>query len=72
MGWISVKDRLPENLEKVLFLWVYDEILKNLSVGYMADGEWSIYLPYTSFDLNGEYIEVTHWMPLPDCPKDKE
>lgn len=72
MDWISVKDALPEKLQKVLFFWAYDEVLKNISMGYLCDAGWDIYLPYVSCKLSNECIEVTHWMPLPDYPEDKE
>jgi len=62
--WISVEERLPEHLEKVL---VYDE---------MGNMNTAIFLHYdngnvdwcTSVRLNRQ---VTHWMPLPEAPKMK-
>ncbi len=71
MNWISTKDHLPETLHKVLFFWVTDTGtgLKNISMGFRNDRGWTIYLPYTSYDLNSDYIQVTHWMELPDYPQ---
>jgi hypothetical protein len=67
MEWISVKDRLPEHLEKILIVYEgSDNVLmanyKNGLVGmgfyvYYADGRMLIHTP------------VTHWMPLPEPPK---
>lgn len=69
MGWISVDTRLPKKLEKVLFHWFLNGHGKNISMGYMCDAGWNIYLPYKSYGLNSELCHVTHWRHLPDFPK---
>ncbi len=69
MGWISVDKRLPKKLEKVLFHWLLNGHGKNISMGYMCDAGWNIYLPYKSFGLNADLCHVTHWRHLPDFPK---
>ena len=60
VGWINVKDRLPEktgdylifNTDGAVWIYWYDEEYK----------EW--------YDDNGYQTEsVTHWMPLPESPK---
>ena len=67
--WISVKDRLPERDQKVL---VYD-----------AGDETEIHVYHLREDLDGLYWDdesgwavdfenVTHWMPLPEPPKEGE
>ena len=76
MGWISVETRLPKKLEKVLFHWVLTDsfghpCVKNVSMGYMCDDGWNIYLPYHSFGLRADVCPVTHWKHLPDFPKFK-
>lgn len=53
--WISVKDRLPELFTQVL---VYDAFEKNITLGLYGNGDW----------LFSKHI--THWMPLPDPPKE--
>lgn len=68
MTWISVEDRLPELLEKVLFFWDCSGAVKNISMGYRCEQGWNIYLPYHSFGLRDGVCPVTHWMPLPDYP----
>lgn len=63
-GWISCKDRMPEDNDRVLIL------AKNESV-YIAK-----HRVFGHFVVSFEYwlddTEVTHWMPLPEPPKDGE
>ncbi len=63
--WISVEERLPEPGQGVL---VYDDC------GYMsvADYTHDKHFPTVyEFHVNGEYEPgVTHWMPLPEPPKE--
>lgn len=58
-GWISVKDRLPEEKQAVLII---------------ADGESECGLYYTvSLILNNDWFckdDVLYWQPLPELPKD--
>jgi hypothetical protein len=62
MGWISVKDELPEKGENVLISTRYGVGLASIcsSSGNLVN--WIE--PY------GEYTfsSVTHWMPLPEPP----
>lgn len=53
-GWISVKDRLPENDDEVAIASG-----SYMTTGYY-DGEWHGMLSY-----------VTHWMPLPEPPREE-
>lgn len=61
--WISVKEKLPELLESVLVIYAPTNQAKN---DYrMECWNWPIYDVYeTKF--------VTHWMPLPEPPKENE
>lgn len=60
--WISVKDRLPENICPVLVALDGISIAFN---GWYHDGKWWTVgagtRPFTQ--------KVTHWMPLPQPPK---
>ena len=58
--WISVKDKLPEPWVDVLCHHYNDDIF----IGYLSEiNGW--------IDPNGEKdIEVTHWQPLPEPPKE--
>ena len=68
--WISVKDRLPKINNKYLCvlnnrtisICSFAHNLKKVdkSGWYDYDGEWGYY----------EVSNVTHWMPLPELPKE--
>ena len=61
--WISVKDRLPQVKEDVL---IYDSQHCNIyKAWYISDIDvWfsNEYLP--------QFINITHWMPLPKPPQE--
>ena len=60
--WISVDDRLPEEKREVLtFSIEYGHIFRDLAC--IIDGEWSV----TAITRE---LSPTHWMPLPEDPKD--
>lgn len=58
-GWISVKERLPEKTELVL---IYQPKAGNGASSHDEHG-WGMW-------ENGLTCEPTHWMPLPEPPKD--
>jgi hypothetical protein len=61
--WISVKDRLPEAGSGLLI--VYQSSLKELGTSYYDDDMWCSSLwPIVS-------KHITHWMPLPQPPKEE-
>ena len=65
--WISVKERLPEPFEIVLVHTPEEKLFPTVCEGYLANyGIW-----YTGFYMR-EPDEVTHWMPLPEPPKEVE
>lgn len=62
MDWISVKDRLPKDVETYL---VYGGNKYGIMLAiYYGDGEW------LTDDLTNITRFVTHWMPLPTPPKE--
>ena len=61
--WISVKEKLPENDDNYL---VFTSDRNDAVIAtYYGDGEW---LEYDSTNL---IPLVTHWMPLPEPPKEE-
>lgn len=66
--WISVKDRRPEDGKHVL---VFSRPFRpSLDIGVVTytdlgdgDGSW--------WDDNCNNLDVSHWMPLPDPPKEQ-
>lgn len=86
-GWISVKDKLPEEDQGVILCTRETEtygkhrekkkIYKNIYIGYFDGYEWLTSYCHGCeyiFKMNEKYpdetIEVTHWMPLPELPKE--
>lgn len=74
--WISVKDRLPKS--------IINKVLVHCKNGYIGFGHYEEFKgakcwynlesgePFTKWDLNGcESYAVTHWMPLPEPPKEE-
>lgn len=57
--WISVEERLPRPGQEILI--VDDQIMRVQAVS--SYGKWH---PY----VNGSSCKPTHWMPLPEPPKD--
>jgi hypothetical protein len=64
--WISVKDRLPEIDTYVL---AYSTKYERVDVYYYArENEWWDYEGWAS----AIYFGITHWMPIPAPPTEKE
>lgn len=59
-GWISVKERLPERYERILTYDKYSGVKENWLLRSFHGVSWSY------------GFHVTHWMPLPEPPKDGE
>lgn len=61
-GWISVKDRIPEKPCRVMIYRPGDDF------GSFGKGFYAI----TTFLDKGSFCQgETHWMPLPEPPKEK-
>ena len=78
--WIIVKDRLPEDKQRVLIfvpennVYGYDDEIESVNVAVFdrdVDDCWNNKKPYDWKDSGKTYFgqEVTPWMPLPKPPK---
>lgn len=81
MGWISVRDKLPEPEQDVLVIahgWSNRLLYIGSYQRVEAETSWltGVTSKASDWSLWGwSYLrepEVTHWMPLPDPPKDTE
>ena len=62
MEWIKCEDKMPDNNTDCLVVDDGDVCFAHFIIGYNN-------IPYfNSTDDNGEYKNVTHWMPLPEAP----
>lgn len=71
-GWISVKDRLPED-GKCVLCWYeyfrysgYNRMFKTYGIGYQYNGSWGGEVS------NGTKAKVLAWRELPDPPRLEE
>ena len=62
MNWISVRDRLPEDQVEVLVATRSKNGVRNIDKGYLAIDHF----------IHRGRAEVTHWMPLPEPPKEEK
>jgi hypothetical protein len=62
MNWISVRDRLPEDQVEVLVATRSKNGVRNIDKGYLAIDHF----------IHRGRAEVTHWMPLPELPKEEK
>ena len=75
MEWISIKDRLPEDNQNVLFIEKDSQVPIS---GWFDKKETNKHQQWNEHCNCGGYEredklyqqEVTHWMPLPSPPKD--
>lgn len=63
-GWISVKDRMPEEFTSVIVHVPGENQWSTVREAYFARGGWCTRIGIFSTD------DVTHWMPLPEPPKE--
>ena len=66
--WISVKDRMPEKHKRVLvYGWGFASKRYKVYFIKIAELRWNCTYGRAEFDCDGE---VSHWMPLPEAPKE--
>jgi hypothetical protein len=70
-GWISVKDRLPIDKNKIKTYELREVIVfRNGYVSFEVFQAGPSPKPWGYF--NDDSGEITHWQPLPEPPKDKQ
>lgn len=62
MEWIKVTDRLPEQNRVLVF--------RSFGIQYTAWFNNGDFYDTLGDILTGKSIEITHWMPLPEPPKE--
>ena len=65
--WISTKDELPEFHKEILF-YVDEQLAVMKGMLYRNSHKFRAYGKYTEAEFCK--ADVTHWMPLPEPPKD--
>lgn len=71
--WISVKERLPEPLKRVLVAMGPNESFEIGTTTIMflgRDGGWYPTAEAVPMTESDERISVTHWMPMPEPPEE--
>ena len=70
-GWISVEERLPERDESVLILCKNKAMFTGYQfTDYEGESRWKIHTALSSTKLLNRG-RVTHWMYLPETPKEE-
>ena len=59
--WINVNNKMPDEDIRVLVCCQTKKGVRSINIAYQTYGMWHGY---------GSMSGVTHWMPLPDIPKD--
>lgn len=66
-GWISVKDRLPDKNGQYLCWFGKNTIAKGAAIATYLE----MWQAFGSLESLETYPNVTHWMPLPEPPKEE-
>lgn len=68
--WISVKDKLPEDERNVLVYYGFDHGDGELGMRFIGVLTYFAFDPQPHFQHASTGLKVTHWMPLPEPPKE--
>jgi hypothetical protein len=64
MEWISIEDRIPDDMAHVLVWCPWD----GWHVRIYHNGEWFNEIGNSTMKLSGEQEKITHWISLPEPP----
>lgn len=67
-GWISVEDRLPDKNGQYLCWFGKNRMAKGAAIATYLEMRKS----FGSLESLETYPNVTHWMPIPEPPKEEE
>ena len=65
--WIKCSEKMPQPMRQVL---LYDERFKECAAGYYNKNYNAIQVGCALLGINDEYERFTHWMPIPEPPKE--
>ena len=68
--WIDVDEALPEDYKEVLFFAINHQGSREIMTGHRENGLWMHCCWFYSSMKCDNTIAVTHWMPLPDYPRE--
>ena len=71
MNWISIKERLPEDERSVLAYYGFDRGDGDLGMKFMGTLSYFCFDPNPHWQHADHNLVVTHWMPLPEPPKEE-
>ena len=70
--WISVKDRLPDNEKPVLAHYGFYREKDDLGARFIGTLTYFSHDPDPHWQHESTGLFVTHWMPLPEPPKEEQ
>lgn len=70
MEWIKISDKTPESGQEVLVYWINHAQRTNYVSIERWMGDHFTFLFHTLDPRTRNWIQVTHWMYLPDPPKE--
>jgi hypothetical protein len=69
MEWIKCSEKLPTEPGRYLAWVAYDDTGHAMTVGY--EEGWNCLSLFGVVDREHEMTNITHWMPLPEPPKEE-
>lgn len=67
LGWISVKDRLPDTTEYVFTCVKMNGVPQCVGLHYYRDGKW-----WEGYEKEDTFGSVEYWMPIPKFKEEEK